>query len=240
MVGAGIGGAVAAAGIAPPVHLASASILLLPAALAALAFLPRGPRAVFEGSPFALPTAAMAALGIMCLCVLMAEGAIADWSAVYLRGTLEAGPFLAGAGFAAFSLTMTVGRLLGDRIVAHLGPLLVVRGGAVLAAAGLAAGLALTHPLAAVTGFAAVGLGLAGIVPILFRAAARVPGVQPGAGIAAVATSGYTGFLAGPPIIGFAAEVVGLGAALGIVCLMLLAVAMMARPAVLVRGASGG
>jgi MFS family permease len=240
MVGATIGGTVAAVGVAPAAHLAAASLMLLPCALAALACLPRGPRAVYEGAPFALPTAAMAALGLMCLCVLMGEGAIADWSAVYLSGTLEAGAFLAGAGFAAFSLTMTIGRLLGDRIVARLGPLLVVRGGALLAAAGLAAGLAFGHPLGAVAGFAAVGLGLAGIVPILFRAAARVPGVQPGAGIAAVATSGYTGFLAGPPIIGLAAEVVGLAAALGIVCVMLLAVAVMARPAVLQRGISGG
>jgi fucose permease len=141
---------------------------------------------------------------------------MADWTAVYLRNDPGLDAALAGAGFAVFSLAMAAGRLTGDRLVAATGPAVLVRGGATLAAFGLAGALVFHDPLAALIGFGCVGLGLANIVPILFSAAGRTPGVEPGTAIAAVTTSGYCGFLAGPPLVGFAADQIGLPAALGL------------------------
>jgi fucose permease len=142
---------------------------------------------------------------------------MADWSAVYLHDTLGASPAVAAIGFAAFSLAMAAGRFTGDALVGRLGPRLVLRAFSAVAAAGLAGALLIGHPVAGVVGCALVGLGIANVIPVLFSAAARVPGVEPGRVLAAVATTGYLGFLAGPPLIGLVAEVAGLAVGLGFV-----------------------
>jgi len=142
---------------------------------------------------------------------------MADWSAVYLRDTLATTPAVAAAGFTAFSLTMAAGRFGGDRLAARLGLDRLLRGSATLAAVGLAAALLVGRPAAGLAGFGLVGLGISNIIPILFSAAGRVRGVPAGTALAAVATTGYFGFLAGPPLIGLAAELTGLPLALGIV-----------------------
>ena len=114
-----------------------------------------------------------------------------------------------------------------------------MRWGALLGAFGLGLGLLLAHPLPAVLGFACLGLGFSGIVPIVFRRAALAPGFAPGVGLAAVASVGYAGFVAGPPVIGILAEHVGgLGPALGVVPALALAVGLAAGPAI--RAAEGG
>src|SRR5690606_3601112 len=113
--------------------------------------------------------------------------------------------------------SMAVGRFLGDRIRARLGAVPLVRWSALLAAVSLGVGLALGSVPVAIVGFAFAGFGIANMIPVLFGAAGRAKGVSPATGIAAVATLGYTGFLAGPPAIGFVAEVVPIGTALGIV-----------------------
>jgi len=154
---------------------------------------------------------------VLAFCGLLAEGAIADWSAVYLRDTLRGGAPIAAAGFAAFSLCMAGGRFAGDRMVAYFGPRSVLRASSALAAIGLAVALAVGDPVAGIVGCGMVGLGISNVIPILFSAAGRVPGVQDGTALAAVATTGYFGLLAGPPLIGLAADLAGLRVALGIV-----------------------
>jgi fucose permease len=124
---------------------------------------------------------------------------------------------------------MTIGRLSGDKLRAWLGSVRLVRISAALAAAGLAAALIIGHPVAALIGFACVGLGLSNIVPIIFSAAGNVPGVNAGTGIAAVASIGYLGGLAGPPMIGFVAEAISLPLALGILVLIMASVAVFAN-----------
>ena len=154
----------------------------------------------------ARPSRALLALGVLALLGLLAEGAMADWSAVYLHDTLGASPAFAAVGFAAFSLAMAAGRMGGDGLVGRLGPRRVLRLSAGVAAVGLAGALLLGQPATGVAGCALVGLSIANIIPVLFSAAARVRGLQPGRGLAAVATTGYLGFLAGPPLIGAVAE----------------------------------
>jgi hypothetical protein len=97
-----------------------------------------------------------------------------------------------------------------------------------IAAGGLGLALLVGRPAAGIVGCALVGIGIANIVPVIFSAAARLPGVSPGHGLAAVATTGYLGFLAGPPVIGAVAEVAGLAVGLGLVSLACAVVAVRA------------
>jgi fucose permease len=163
------------------------------------------------------PTRTLLGLGLLAFLALLAEGAMADWSAVYLRDGLRASPALAATGFAAFSLAMTIGRLTGDRLARSLGPDIVLRVSGATAALGLAAALLVGEPAAGIAGCGAVGLGIANIIPLLFSGAVRVGGEAAATSLATVATTGYVGFLAGPPVIGFVADLVGLPGALGIV-----------------------
>lgn len=180
------------------------------------------------GHPFVLPSRAVLGVGVLALLCMLAEGAMADWSAVYL-GTIGAGAGAAAAGYAAFSLAMAAGRLAGDRMVARLGGPRVLRVGGLAAAFGLALALVPADPRAATAGLALVGLGLANVVPVLFTAAGRVGGPVPAIGVAMAATVGYTGFLAGPPLIGFAASLIGLRLALAIPALGCAVIAACAR-----------
>ena len=172
------------------------------------------------GLVFTKPSRALRGLGALAFCALLTEGAMADWSAVYLRDVLGTSPAVGAAGFAAFSLAMAGGRFAGDRLVARLGSRGLLRASGALAAGGLGAALLIGRPSAAVVGFGLVGLGISNAVPVLFGAAGRVAGVRPGIALAAVATTGYLGFLVGPPLIGLAAEAAGLPTGLGIVSIL--------------------
>jgi predicted MFS family arabinose efflux permease len=164
-----------------------------------------------------MPRGALIGLGALAFLGLLAEGAMVDWSAVYLRDEVRTAPMLAAAGFAVFSLAMAFGRFTGDHLVRRVGPERVLRVSAAEEAIGLALALSVRRPSVALIGFALVGLGISNVIPILFSAAGRVRGVHPGTALAAVATTGYLGFLAGPPAIGLVAEAAGLTVGLGIV-----------------------
>jgi MFS family permease len=168
------------------------------------------------------------ALGVLAICALAAEGAAGDWSAVYLRDNLSASSGFAALGFAAFSVTMTVGRAVGDRLISRFGPVRVVRCGGLVAAAGLAGALASDSPYAAVAGFAVFGAGLSAVVPQVFAAGGRADPVRPGSGLARVVGLGYAGMTAGPAVIGAAASRVGLHLAFGIPVLLAVWIAVAA------------
>jgi MFS family permease len=235
LAGAGLGGLLAAAGVDARVNL-----ILVPAAacLAALAgsraLLPAAEDAVPPQPVLRRPSARIALLGLIAFCSLFAEGVAADWSAVYIEDSLGATSAVAATGFAAYSLAMAAGRLAGDRLTLRWGPTGLLVRCAALAAVGLGVALLIGHPAAAIAGFALLGAGVAPIVPVAFRAGGSVPGVPSSQGIATVGWLGYLGLMAGPPVIGLTADAVGLPAALGIVCGMTAAVALLAgatRPA---------
>lgn len=230
MVGAVIGGFVAGQGVAPSAHLAGLALVLAAGVAAMVPLLLREPpETVGQPVRFVMPGPALLALGVVAMCVLIGEGAMADWSAVYLRQVLDTTPGMAAAGYAVFSLTMAAGRLSGDAIAARFGPVRVVQAGGLIAGLGLTLGLAVQHPTAAMLGFAAVGAGLACAFPLVVSAASRTPGMSAGAAIGAVSTAGYAGFLLGPPIIGLSAELVGLRAALGLIVVLALIAAALAK-----------
>ena len=218
-----LGGLVGAAGAALVMTstVGDRAHLLLTSAVASatLAFVVRRlvttPPAASVERPLALPGRGLVALGGLAFLGLLAEGAMADWSAVYLRDSLRTTAAVAALGFGAFSLAMTAGRFAGDRMVARFGPVRVLRASSALAAAGLAVALLIGSAPIALIGFGTVGFGIANVIPVLFSGAANVRGAGTGSALAAVATTGYFGFLAGPAVIGFTAELTSLPIGLG-------------------------
>ena len=176
-----------------------------------------------------IPPRRLLVLGGLAFLGLVGEGSMGDWSAVYLRESLGSSDWLAGLGYTAYSLGMTAGRFAGDRLTQRLGDVALLRLGATLGAVGMLAAIVVPDPRLAIAGFVLVGAGLANAVPILYRAAARTPGVEPVVGIATTSTVGYLGFLAGPPLIGLIAHVATLGVALGLVGLAIGVVALNGR-----------
>jgi MFS family permease len=170
------------------------------------------------------------AFAVVAFAGLLAEGAVADWSAILMADVHGAGTVAAGAAFAAFSAAMAAGRLTGDRVIARHGRRAVAAGGALLAAAGLVGAVCVPSAWGAVGMFALVGLGASCLFPATLAAAAEAAGRNGGAAVAAVSTVGYLAFLAGPPAIGFLAEFTGLSAALAAVAgLLLLVVPLSSR-----------
>ncbi len=184
-----------------------------------------------EGGRLRRPTGRLLLLGGLALFGLLAEGSATDWSGVYLRRTLESTEVMAALAVATFTGSMAFARLFGDKLTVLLGPGRLVSGGAALAALGLGLALAFATPRMAIVGFGLMGMGLAAVVPTLFRAAGSQPGIPSSVGIAAVSTMGYAGGLAGPPLIGTVAHVVTLRGSLMIILVMLAILAVASRRA---------
>ncbi len=144
-------------------------------------------------------------LGIVSFIVMGSEGAIVDWSGLFLKEVSIAPEALWGAGFLGFQTLMTVGRFLGDAISSRIGSVKIVAIGAIIAILGFTLVLS-TQIFLAIIGFALTGLGFSVIVPELFRIGGNVKGVESSQGVAFIAGSGYSGFLLGPVILGFVAE----------------------------------
>ena len=182
-----------------------------------------------EGPPFALPRGEVLFLGMLCMTVFLVEGSMMDWSAVMLTENHGMPVAQAGYGFAAFSLTMTFGRLTGDRIVARVGRRSVVTVGGLLAMGGIL--LATLVPLwqAALLGYAMVGLGCSNIVPVLFTAVGCQTSMPQSVAVPAMSTLGYAGVLAGPAAIGFIAHHSSLPMAFLLVAALMLFVAISGR-----------
>ncbi len=179
------------------------------AILAALAWAKLGEGEVSAGASGLLaPSGAVLPLCAAALLCMLCEGAMTDWSSVYLAAATDARPAVAAAGYAAFSAAMLLGRLAGDRVVGALSRAGVVRIGGGLAAAGLVLAALAPGPWLGIFGFGLVGLGLSNVVPAIFSAAGAA-GRPPAAGIAMAATAGYAGFLVGPPIVGSIATITG-------------------------------
>ncbi|MCC5670318.1 MFS transporter [Nostoc sp. CHAB 5784] len=229
MVGAISGGVMASLGVTPVVHFIFTALFLgMVVVFASHWLLPSSFDSATQKPMFVLPTRSLIFLGVVAFCVLLGEGAMADWSAIYLQKVLKTEPGIAAAGYAVFSLAMAVCRLTGDRLIQYLGSVWMIRLGGIIAAVGLGISLVTAQPIVAIIGFACVGVGFSSIVPITFSAAGHTPGMTPSLAIAAVTTAGYFGFLLGPPLIGFTADLLTLRAALGIVVILSVIIAVLA------------
>ena len=234
-LGAGLGAAsgyiAVRMGVAPVGHFTVMAVA--GGALALWLMIPqRGPKPVAiaakgKGSFLALPSGRLAVVGLVAFCVSMGEGAMADWSAVFMEQLIKVSEAQAALGYAAFSATMVLTRLSGGILVQWLGPVKVTRASGLTAFVGLFIVLTTTSLTVALLGFAMVGVGYAVVMPLVFSRAANDPDVPSGPAIASVATVGYGGMLLGPPVVGFVAQVAGLRVSFAMLALLaLLAVAL--------------
>jgi len=231
-----LGGIAGAAGVSAllglglsPLGAIGVVILFLLLALfkAAPHLLPYGSES--SGPAFAVPHGVVLFIGMLCFVVFLAEGAMLDWSAVFLSAERQVADAYAGLGYAAFALTMTGGRLTGDAIVRRLGAQRVIVFGGLTAATGLA--LATLAPAweAALIGYALVGAGCSNIVPVLYSAVGKQKVMAESIAVPAITTLGYAGILAGPAAIGFIAHASTLSLAFMVIAVMLLGVAISGR-----------
>jgi MFS family permease len=220
LAGAATGGILAGTGVDLVTHLSTVAGLAVAVTLVTGRFLlPPSADAEPEAARFAVPTRALALIGLFAICVLISEGAVGDWAAIYLNEEVGTGEGTAAVGLAAFSLTMAIGRLLGDRLNQRFGAVTLARVGGTLGAAGIGTAVLADAAGVAIAGFALAGVGLSTLFPLALRAAAD-QGDGAGPAVAAVSAMGYVGFLAGPPTIGGLAELAGLRSAfvLVVVC----------------------
>jgi MFS family permease len=228
-----LGGIVGAAGVSGLLGLGFSPLqaTLVVIVIMALALLKAGPHLLPYGSessgpPFAIPHGVVLFIGCLCFIVFLAEGAVLDWSAVFLSAERGLDEAYAGLGYAAFALTMTAGRLSGDRIVRRLGAARVIVAGGALAAAGIF--LATLSPAweMSLLGYALVGAGCSNIVPVLYSAVGKQTVMPEHIAVPAITTLGYAGILAGPAVIGFIAHGSSLATAFLLIGGLLAAVAV--------------
>jgi len=232
-IGAGLAALAAAIDADPLEHfavvaavLAAASLVFMRGLLAAHRSAPGEPE---EEQVMVRWTPALVLLGVIAFCSFVGEGAASDWSAVYMTQELGSSEAVGAVAFAAFAVTMAIARFAADPLRAQLGNVRLVRGGSLIAAAGLGLGLLVDEPAAAIAGFALLGLGLAPVVPIAFSAAGELDPRATGRLVGRVATLGYVGSVAGPIMIGWLAEATSLRTALGLVVVLALVIAASAR-----------
>ena len=182
-----------------------------------------------DGGPaFALPKGPLLLVALFAFCSSLGEGAMADWSALFLEKVKAATEAEAALGFAAFSVAMVATRLAGDRITVFFGPVVTGRIAGLTSATGAVIAILAPGLWMALAGFALMGVGFATVVPLAFSRAANDPDIPPGQAIAATATLGYGGMLIGPPAIGFIAEWTSLSTSFALIAAMSLGTALLA------------
>jgi MFS family permease len=224
--GAGIGALAVGGGLAlTPQLLVLGSVALLVSGLLSTRLLPDHR----DGSETETPTAeresgdsrsrwslGMLALATIAFATMLCEGTAANWASVYLSGSLGATGAVPGLGYVGFALAMVTVRLAGNRLLGRFRPDRLLPVLALVATVGFTTALLLDRPLAAIVGFGCLGLGLASVVPAVFSAAGRLPGLHPGTAVATVSAFGWAGFVIGPPVIGHVAALTSLPTALGL------------------------
>jgi fucose permease len=211
-------------------HVVGGSLALL-AIAASRAMLETHASAAQDGdvAHFVWPRGVLLLIGILVFAGMTAEGILYDWSVLYLEREIGMPQARAALGYATFTASMALARFGGDALRARVSERALLCCSAVVAAAAMALVLVSANAWIAFAGFALVGAGLAPIAPILFNAATRVPGASRAAAIASVTTVGYSGFIAGPPLIGSIATASSLTIALYVVVLFAVLVAWGAR-----------
>ncbi|HEY4094449.1 MAG TPA: MFS transporter [Baekduia sp.] len=220
IVGSAIGALAAHADVDARVHLgAMAFVLLMVSLIACRGLLEAAPDTAPDPPRLAWPSRPVLAIGAVGFGAVFAEGASADWCAVYLHDVMGSAPGTAAVAYTGFAAAMAAGRLRGDAAVRRIGPVQAVRIGGLLAAAGALLVVLARTPALGIVGFALIGLGIATVVPLAFAAGGRaVP--HAGQGIAAVATVAYGAGLAAPGAIGAIADVASLPAAFVVVAVL--------------------
>lgn len=209
--GAAVGTFLIAQGIAPLHHFMIVCICCLIVVLLAQGYiLPNDGKQSDKQPLFAKPDAAILKLGLIAFGCLVCEGTMFDWSGVYFQKVVEAPKEWVTLGYTTFMATMATGRFLGDRLVTRFGIQRMLQSSGIIISCGLAVAVIFPTMIPATIGFFLVGLGVSSVVPLVYSAAGKSKTMSPGVALAAVSTIGFLGFLIGPPLIGFIAELAGL------------------------------
>ncbi len=231
-----LGGAVSAglAAVLFGIHLSSGwQIILVAAAIIVVIWSNRplllaNTDIIHSRSGIKLPSLTILGISFICMVSFMAEGCVADWSAIYFKEILGSPKAFVSLGYAGFSIAMTIGRLNGDPLIARIGSKRIVVGGCLLASFGFLLVVLAPVVVLAILGYILIGFGCCCIVPVLFSASANIPGLSTVEGFAMVTTGGLIGFLTGPSVIGFISEKADLSKGLSLLILMTLLAALVA------------
>jgi hypothetical protein len=242
VLGAGAGALAARLGAAPSPHFLVAAAVTVVAGLVVMPLLlpsrvdaeeePSGDGSASTGGLrrwFSGWTAPIALLGALAFCFTLAEGAGLNWSAVYVTDSLGGTEALGAVGLGVFLGMVTLGRLVGDRLVSRFGPVRVFRAGAVVAGVGFGGALLVDAPIAGMVGLGLLGVGIANALPLAIAAGGNAPGETPASAAARVSTLGYLGSFVGPVLVGGLASLSSLPFALGLPALLVFATAFGAR-----------
>ncbi len=230
MTGAVMGGLLMKAGLTTSQHFVCATVFVVALCICFFFYLIRQDTTDSSGQKlFAWPDKALLLLGAICFCCAMCEGAMADWSSLYYKQVINDVHRVSTTGYTAFAFMMALGRLIGDGITARLGYKGILALNSLLVSVGLILAIFIQHPVAVIIGFGMVGLGVSTIIPIVYSLSGRTKTMATSAALAAVSTVGFTGFLVGPPIIGFVAHEVSLRWALLILLVLGLTILFFSR-----------
>jgi MFS family permease len=221
MLGFALGGVVANAHISMGIHLAILGILTFVVGLLSYNFLLKTDEKPEQEQPlFALPDKSLWILALICLCGMMGEGAMADWSALYFKNLPDNHITFITAASTAFSVMMVFGRFLGDSIADKIGVKNMILVNCLLYGLGMIIALGISSPISVILGFGITGLGLSTIVPLCYSEAGRSKTMSSGLALAAITTVGMLGFLFGPVLIGYLSEMTNLRMALSLLILL--------------------
>jgi MFS family permease len=167
-------------------------------------------------------------IGLIAFCGMMSEGAMFDWAGVYFQKVVRPDAALVTAGYVACMSTMALGRFLSDYFTHRLGTVRMLQLSSALIVSGLLLAVGFPYLLPAVAGFLLIGFGIASVVPLTYSSAGRATSVSPGVALALVSTIGFLGFLLGPPLIGFLAQLFSLRTAFGMVAIVATGIGVLA------------
>ena len=178
------------------------------------------PHAGEQPKIFVLPNRSLVLLGVICFCVAMSEGGMSDWSSLYYRQVVKDLTASTTIGYTSFAFCMAMGRLTGDRFIQAFGHSRVLKMNGLLISLGMMIALLVHVPALVIMGFSLVGFGVSSVIPIVYMLAAKSKAMPPAMALSAVSSVGFSGFLVGPPLIGFVAQAIGLSSALFILVVL--------------------
>lgn len=207
--------------ITPHIHFIIVMTFVFIVVLIARKYLITGTSAPAEKKKFfSKPDGILLRLGIIAFCCMAAEGAMFDWSGVYFKEIVKAPASLIIVGYASFMIMMATGRFVGDRIIAKFGRKKTLQYSGIMVFTGLMISVLLPYFITATIGFLIVGFGVSSVVPTVYSTAARTAKIAPGMALAAVSSISFLGFLLGPPVIGYIAQLANLRYSFAVVALL--------------------
>jgi MFS family permease len=226
--GAAIGLLMMGQSVSPYLHFWIVAALVITTIMVMQKYLQSGRAAATEKkSFFSKPDGMLVQLGVIGFFSMASEGAMFDWSGVYFQQIVNAPKSLIALGYLTFMIAMASGRFVGDRLIAKYGRKNMLRISGIFISTGLFTSVLFPHVITATIGFLIVGFGVSSIVPMVYSAAGKNSKIPPGMALAAVSSISFLGFLMGPPLIGYVAELLSLRYSFALIGLLGITISLM-------------